>query len=226
MTLKGFIIDRETLSDVSGVHVYNQHRMGTVSSGKGFFQMPVYPGDTITFSRIDYEVFTLIIEEGENYSEMLISMEQKVYILDSVDVYSGIPEPTHLYRKKLEPVFIPGVSREVSKEGDDYKTSVGEAVFSPATALYNAFSKKYKEEKKYHEIKQKEQQEDAEKKIGFDTLEEYLDTQEIIIPRESFEDLVYHCGVTFGWLAHANEYDIHLRMNSCILSFITGQPER
>ena len=222
--IKGFIIDRESLSDVSGVHVYNQHRMGTVSDSKGFFQMTVNTGDTITFSRIDYDIFTITIEAGRNYSEMLISMRQKVYILDSVDVYSGVPEPTHLYRQEPKPVYIPGITKQ-AKDDEDYSTSFGEAVTSPATALYNAFSKKYKEEKKYHEIIRTEKQGEALEGKGYDLLEEYLKTQDLIIPRDRFEDLLDYCGVTTFWLASANEYDVYIRMHSCIKNFLSGRPK-
>lgn len=215
---KGFIVDQETLADVSAVHVYNQQRRGTVSDSKGFFSIPVRLNDTITFSRIDYEIKKVIIQDTSELENNIIRLKQKIIILDTVDVFSGIPEPTHLYRDKHEPVYIPGVTKEIESK-KDYHTSFGEAATSPATALYQAFSKKYKEEKEYHELMEEKREHDELKEEAYTRLDEFFETQEIKIDPEKYDQLIDFCRVSPKWIAASNDYDLYLRMHDCIRNF-------
>lgn len=215
---KGFIVDQETLADVSAVHVFNQQRRGTVSDSKGFFSIPVRLNDTITFSRIDYEIKKVIIQDTSELENNIIRLKQKIIILDTVDVFSGIPEPTHLYRDKHEPVYIPGITKEIESK-KDYHTSFGEAATSPATALYQAFSKKYKEEKEYHELMEEKGKHDELEEEAYTRLDEFFETQEIMIDPEKYDQLIDFCRVSPKWIAASNDYDLYLRMHDCILNF-------
>jgi len=216
---KGFAVDQETFSDVSGVHVFNQRGRGTVTNENGYFEIPVYLNDTIMFTRIDYESKSVVISDTSNLSNSIIRLKQKVFILDTVDIYSGIPEPTHLFKKEQRGAYIPGITREIDADQND-KLGFGGSMMSPATALYQAFSKKHKEEQKYRELVKDERERNEVEQKAYERLSEILEIEDIEMEQESYDQLVEYCNLNLDWVARSNNYDLYIRVHDCLSKYV------
>lgn len=210
-------MDAETLKDIGRVHIYDTRGRITISDVDGFFRIKVVPDDTLTFSRIDYETKKLAITGWEPV-DLVVTLKQKVYVLDTVDFMAEYTVPAYLLRPEKKPMNIDGITKKVDP-GEDYHLGVGGSLVSPATAIYQLFSKQYKEQKKVYELKKQEAKEDALRKKAYARIDEILEINEITLFRDEYDRLIEHCRLNLYWVIDSNNYELYLRMKDCLKDF-------
>lgn len=219
ITVKGFIVDGETYADLRGVHIYSSSGYGAISNDKGFFQIRIYLQDTLYFSRIDYEKKSLVVTDTTHFNDIVISLKQKTYMLDSVEVRSGYMANSFLMQKEDKPVYIEGITKKIDPK-KDYHMGVGGAISSPATALYRAFSKKYKEKKKVYKLEKEEDKRDELKNRAYARLDEYMEIYDAELSYDDYDKLVDKCNMGLQRILNSNDYDLFLWIDDCVNEYL------
>ncbi|HOY37785.1 MAG: carboxypeptidase-like regulatory domain-containing protein [Bacteroidales bacterium] len=168
MVIAGIVVDAETEASMPYVNVYVKHtRTGTITDTAGYFVLFVNIGDTIIFSSIGYEkLHVLAIDTlGDISRPAWVRLKRKVYELQTVDIIAlrryeqfkyefttmVLPENDYTHAARNFPVRPPEL---------DYYTRQGASgfglIFSPISALYDAFSKEGKERRKLEEIEEQD----------------------------------------------------------------------
>ncbi|UBM60347.1 carboxypeptidase-like regulatory domain-containing protein [Marinilongibacter aquaticus] len=89
VTFSGFVIDAKTDEPLAGAYVINERAgRGTLTNGKGYFIINVFPGDSIVFSYLGYKKqFHRIPKNVElNYSAV-VELSDDAKMLKEVKVY-------------------------------------------------------------------------------------------------------------------------------------------
>jgi hypothetical protein len=90
INISGVILDAENVEPVPFTTVLiGDGRSGTVADNSGYFSFLAFPGDTITFRSVGYQMSTFIIPElleGKTYSMIELMVRENV-LLDEITVY-------------------------------------------------------------------------------------------------------------------------------------------
>jgi hypothetical protein len=88
----GIVIGENNLQ-LPGVHIYvPKSGRGTTSNIYGYFSMPVLVGDSIVFSSVGYEKFSLIIPDGRERIRAQVNMTVDITYLENVDITPFLTE--------------------------------------------------------------------------------------------------------------------------------------
>ncbi len=88
----GIVIGEDNLQ-LPGVHIYvPKSGRGTTSNIYGYFSMPVLVGDSIVFSSVGYEKFSLIIPDGRERIRAQVNMTVDITYLENVDITPFLTE--------------------------------------------------------------------------------------------------------------------------------------
>jgi hypothetical protein len=88
----GLVIGEENLQ-LPGVHIYvPKSGRGTTSNIYGYFSMPVIVGDSIVFSSVGYEKYSVIIPGGKERIRAQIQMVVDTTYLQNVDITPFLSE--------------------------------------------------------------------------------------------------------------------------------------
>ena len=169
INLIGNVFDGITFFSIHEANIYNfSSKMYSFTNKDGKFEISVHIGDTIIVSKPVYrQEIVIITPEMAKNGKFEISLFYKAIILKEVNVYA-LPATYDRFKKEfLNTVFTdiykPIEGTTISPEDrvgyspshgllDLIPGKVGQAVTSPITALYNAFSKKVKMDKLYKEM--------------------------------------------------------------------------
>lgn len=90
LNITGVVLDAENMEPVPFTTVLiGEGQNGTVADNSGYFSFLAYPGDTLTFRSVGYQMSTFIIPsllEGRTYSLIELMLRENV-LLDEVTVY-------------------------------------------------------------------------------------------------------------------------------------------
>lgn len=177
----GIVRDADTHELLLYANVWNNtNKNGTITDTAGNFRLYAYPGDTIRISSMGYVPFRWQVPDSAVMSVFhIFDLEPAVYRLREVPVYGlnkfeklkyeiknmKLPEDDISFANRNFP------DREV--DGAYYQrdpNSFG-LVLSPITALYNAFSKEAKEQRKLRELLERDRiRREVEKKYNVEMI--------------------------------------------------------
>ncbi len=87
------IVLGESDMQLPGVHIYiPKSGRGTTSNVYGYFSMPVLVGDSVVFSSIGYEKYSLIIPGGKERIRVQIQLQVDTLYLQNVDITPFLSE--------------------------------------------------------------------------------------------------------------------------------------
>ncbi|HET8860093.1 carboxypeptidase-like regulatory domain-containing protein [Marivirga sp.] len=111
--MTGVILNAENLEPVPFTTVLiGDGKSGTVADNSGFFSFLAYPGDTITFRSVGYQVSTFVIPkllEGDTYSLIEMLVRENI-LLEEVEVYP-LPD-ADFFRKTIVEKGLTDVERQ------------------------------------------------------------------------------------------------------------------
>lgn len=207
VTIHGQMLDGMSLEELGNVHVYLEEHLGTTTTMEGRFEFEVQHMDTLHFSLVGYDSLSLVITSVEEVQKVILAMHRSTIILESVEIASDYQAETIIKQPERITFQIPGVKYSNEPPQKNYNLGLA-AIGSPMTALYRAFSKKYKEEKKNHLYLKEKQAEDlvynqakANLDNAFDHINEYFDDY-------YYRDFIQYSGLTVRYVADCSEYQL------------------
>ncbi|MDW3212290.1 MAG: carboxypeptidase-like regulatory domain-containing protein [Reichenbachiella sp.] len=207
ITVHGQILDGMSLEELANVHVYLEEHLGTTTTHEGRFEFEIDHLDTLHFRLVGYDSLSMVITNVDQVQKVILAMHRSTIILDDVEITSDYQANTIIKQPEREVYYVPGVKYSNKPAEKDYHMGLG-AVASPMTALYRAFSKSYKEEKKnYLYLKQMQADdlvyEEAKSNLdqAFDQINEYFDDY-------YYRDFIQYSGLTVQYVADCSEYQL------------------
>jgi len=219
ISLSGTVIDRETFSNLEGVHVYTSGFYGTTTDARGFFSIKVNVGDTLYFSRVDFESSSITLLDTSSFQTVIIPLKSRTIVLDTVRIFSQFVISSMLERKKLKRYDVPGLPRGESIGSPDYKLGLEGAIASPVTALYRMFSASYKQEKKLYYLQLQDSAQAQLEVSARENLFRVLEINETPIPEDQYNDFIKFCGLTKRYVAESSDYELLLTIRGCITDY-------
>jgi hypothetical protein len=176
ITLIGNVFDGLTFFPIDGVNVYNfSSKKYSFTNKEGNFEILARLGDTVVISKAVYKQHLIeITEEMMEKKRLDFAIFYKVVILKEVNVYS-LPATYDDFKREFVSVKLSdfydrlGGTTLSAEDRIGYTANnlldlipgkAGEAVRSPITALYNAFSKKVKMDRLYREMVENQEEVD------------------------------------------------------------------
>ena len=138
--LQGHVTDSVTTSPINPVSIENMRtHQGCLSGEQGSFQLEARLGDYIVFTHVGYQRKIYVVKMGDDFQHLLIRMNRKATLLKPLTVKSG---PTEYQKDSAN-------RAEIYKDVFDYEQQ--KSVMTPVTSIYQKFSKKYKNIRKFQE---------------------------------------------------------------------------
>ena len=228
----GIVLDSTNREEMIGTHVQNlTSGKLTVSDAYGKFRIPAIQGDTLLFTNVGYQLIGWIVEDswfdGERV-EFLLPIDtiflEEVVIGDFPEyqrfkqlIEETQPEDTSLEVYGVEPVVITGDKRLNEK----YVKSPLMALTHPIDFVYQNFSKREKEKRKYHKIQQQKQLvTSAQQKFSRDWVSEM--TQ---LKGDQLTSFIAFCDFKPQYIAETPLYIIHEKMMALLGDFLDQESE-
>jgi len=219
--VSGTIINDNTLFPISNVNVINVNKVkGTVSNGKGIFEIEVSVNDTLHFSLLGYQSLRVrVTNDWIKNGSAKIQLTEKAIALEEVIV------------KKYDLTGYLEVDSKLIPEKENYRYSIsglpqgyeaGEnspkafsrvlgSIFNPADMLHNFFGKKPKELRKLKEMKK----DDTVKNL----LESKFDRETIAIllgvDKKDIAEILQRCNYSESFIQTANDLQIMDAISAC-----------
>lgn len=207
VTIHGQVLDGMSLEELANVHVYTEAHLGTTTTHEGRFEFDVNHLDTLHFRLVGYDSLAIVVTNVDQVQKVILAMHRSTIILDDVEISSDYQANTIIKQPEREVYYVPGVKYSNKPGEKDYHMGLA-AIGSPMTAIYRAFSKSYKEEKKnYLYLKQKKQEdlvyEEARSNLdhAFEQINEYFDDY-------YYRDFIQYSGLTVQYVADCSEYQL------------------
>lgn len=216
LVVEGSVVDGETLEDLSGVHVFVRLKYGAVTDIDGNFSLKAHQRDTIHLTRIGYESYSMILNDTLLTRGLLISMKRSARVLKEITISGTFQAQTIIVRPKLRPMKIDGVPEAKLDPDAKYKLGAIGAIASPATALYRSFSKRYKEEKKFHKIKKEQARQSIISDKVRNNLTSVLKINRTPIDEDEYVEFMDFCGLSERRVSESNDYDLILIVQECV----------
>src|SRR6478736_2839973 len=96
--LRGTVVDSATRKPIPLVSIWTNYSH-TISDGEGNFSLAVWKDDTVHFTHISYQDFIFKPDHDMHPLEVIVSLHQKVRLLDEVKVYSYLSESA--FKRKI-----------------------------------------------------------------------------------------------------------------------------
>ena len=106
------IVTGENQAQLPGVHIYvPKSGRGTTSNIYGYFSMAVLVGDSMVFSSVGYEKYSLVIPGGNERVNVLVNMIVDTTYLDNVDIMLFLSEEN--FKLAILALELPDVEEEI-----------------------------------------------------------------------------------------------------------------
>ena len=106
------IVTGENQAQLPGVHIYvPKSGRGTTSNIYGYFSMAVLVGDSMVFSSVGYEKYSLVISGGNERVNVLVNMIVDTTYLDNVDIMLFLSEEN--FKLAILALELPDVEEEI-----------------------------------------------------------------------------------------------------------------
>ncbi len=214
--IAGYVFEEETSESIPYVNIFvKQTRRGTISDTSGFFILKARLNDTIIFSTITHERKTAVVTEDlrESPDPLIVFLNPRTYQLRSVDIIAlrryeqlkyevvnmKLPDDGFVYAIKNFPI------RPVDI---DYHSRAGVSdfgfVFSPITALYDAFSKEGRERRKLEELLEQDRRREL--------IENRINTRKIAsitkLSEAEAQNFLNWCNFSVEFILKINDYEL------------------
>jgi hypothetical protein len=234
--VEGFITNPEGRY-IENVHIVNlSDKRGVNSSREGQFRMEALPGDSLRFTGIGYNPLTYRIP-AERPSPVLplhIVMESDTILITGAYIYPW-PADAAAFKQAIlsmedQTPTVPDLKlndrrfySQTLPGGPPPSTIPGMAnpgltytIPGPITALYEAFSKTAKSQRKFGElVKDDQKREVAARRYNAEVVKQvtrFTSDKEI-------QDFMLFCNLSIDFIIRSSEYDLYLAIHDCLLAY-------
>ncbi len=220
--LSGVVIQKEDSAALENVHVINITRLrGTSTADDGRFAINMMVGDTIMFQAIGFKNDTIIVTE-KFYREtdfVVVELRKKVYKLPGVDIF---PYATYSEFRQAFIYFdddkitdtVTRLDLDLPEQLYLAPTSEGAGVImtGPVTLLYEQFSQRGREKRKYREVKQQAEKDGKMARLVNPTVVRSLTGLQDI---KEINDFLDFCNLSYDFIVNSKEYQVYQALLDC-----------
>jgi len=212
--LKGKIISINDKKPLQSAHIVNLNSVtGTITNGRGQFEIPAKANDTIFVSYIGYQSVKLkITNDLLKGNELEIAIHEKVVNINEVTVKSHkligvlVIDAKNVPKDSYSRIHINGLP-QAYEIGNSYSSSYNSglsAIFNPVDFWYNKFGKKPKELARLRKLKEGDQMRNMmEQKYSREIMMDYLD-----MSRKELNDLLTECNYSNRFINKASDLQL------------------
>ncbi len=219
--LQGKVIKQEDGTALANAHVINLTRVtGTSTLNDGSFKITVSKGDSIMFQSVGFKNDTLFIDEKlyREKDHVVIALEKKIYVLPGIDIF---PYATYAEFKQAFIHFdddkvdtVPSIDLDLPEQLYLAPTSEGAGIrmTGPISFLYDQFSQRGREKRKYAEIKEEERKEKRISRLVNHTSVRMLTGLE---DDEEIDEFLDYCNLSYEFIVNSKEYQVYQAIIIC-----------
>lgn len=207
ISIHGQVLDGMSLEELANVHVYLEEHLGTTTTHEGRFEFQVNHLDTLHFRLVGYDSLSLVVTSIDEVQKVILAMHRSTIILEEVEIASDYQANTIIKQPEREVYYVPGVKYSDKPAEKNYHMGLA-AIGSPMTALYRAFSKQYKQEKKNYLYLKEKQAEDLIYAKAKAKLDEAFDQMDHYFDEYYYRDFVSHSGLTLQYVSELSIYEL------------------
>lgn len=217
--LSGRVINSKDSSPLPDVHIVNiRSARGTISNANGSFVLLVESGDQLLFQSLGYHNDTLMIDFNHFNDYEVIALREQVYELPVVDVfpYNNFTDFKYAFLnfKDKEPAYqlhlpeLPNLAEP--------SNGFGVTIPGPITAIYDQFSKRGRELRKYQEVLIADNlQRRASRVVNVETVRRYTSLKD---EAEIYRFLRY-CNMSDEYIVSVSEYEVYQQLLACFQQY-------
>ncbi len=221
LLLSGKLLQKEGSQPIPNAHIINLSRStGTVSLHDGSFLIHVQNGDQIRFQAVGFISETLIINENTNLTEVekIIFLQKRIYELSEFRVvpyatYSEFKQAFIDYRDTIEEYKLDLPELSLSEE---YRPQGGMVVKGAITELYNTYSKRGKQIKKYNEVLE---QEALAVKVNKKYNPRVVTLVTKLTDPKEIEEFMEFCNLNQFFILNAKEFELYQAIQDCFENY-------
>lgn len=223
--LKGQIVNAGNNKPLSAAHVLNLNSViGTITSEKGYFEIPTKANDTILVSYLGFQSIKLkVTNDLLKGNELVISLHEKANEIKEVVIRStkliGVLEidVKQVPKDRFTRIHINGLPQtyEIGKSTSPNLNSPVAALFKPVDFLYNLFGQKPRQLKKLQKLKKED---DLRKmlsgKFDREVMMEYLN-----MDKQELSKLLVDCNYSDYFIKKASDLQMIEAVLDCYESY-------
>lgn len=221
--LSGELVNKEDGEIIPYVHIINKNTdQGTTSDLNGKFNITLSRQDTLIFSAVGYNQYTLTFTEKSNPTDhyfIRIQLDPATYELSPVNIFAFKEEAAFkqdILDLKIPLEAKPNVVIPGAYVGPGKDVNARFALGSPVSAIQNLFSKEAKELRKYREVvKDYPKVKTINEKYNMEIVKEITGLKD-----EKLNEFMLFCKMPDEFILQANEYEIILAVNDCYKEFL------
>ncbi len=195
--LKGqiFDVDDERIPVPACIVVNMRTQQGMLADESGMFTINVYKSDTLAFRNIGYQLKFVHLKDSIIVPgfKLNVKLKKQAYMVQEVMIMS---------QRGLN-----SIENDVQKLGYDeskYKLQGIDAIQSPITALYQAFSRKERSRREVAFMLN----EDERRTLLRELLHYYISAGYIYLPADEYDHFINYCGINEAQLKTLTQYEM------------------
>ena len=234
ITLSGTVFNKKDSLPVPKVSIMNYRTLdGVICTSKGYFEITIEKGDSLCFTAIGFDNYTLSFNEN-NLNNLNIYLTEATYNLKEVTIwpYANKDEFKRAFNELKLPkelaldLHLPEVKAniidaytpyEAPIAGTPFGLSGGYSIGGAFTALYEKYSKAGKERASYKELLAKDSN---EKMLALKYNAAFVKKVTGIKDDTQIASLMEYCCLPEEFILNANEYDLVLAVEDCYQEYI------
>ncbi|HMT30654.1 MAG TPA: hypothetical protein PKD91_15370 [Bacteroidia bacterium] len=191
----GTVFDPENRGSIPNLMVVNKRsQQGYFGDNTGLFDIQAFKNDTLIIAATGFTTLKITFRDSvdRDVYNVKIAMRKLEIQMKPVEIFT---------RRDLEEI-----QKDIETLGykeEDYKLTGVDAVSSPITALYQAFSRRERNKRMVAEMRNDDRRRDLLKEL----FRKYVDNDIIQLDNENFDDFVDFCGVSDSFLQNSTQYD-------------------
>lgn len=193
--ITGTVFDPENKGSIPNLMVVNKRtQQGYFGYNSGFFEVTAYKTDTLIIAATGFTTIKISFRDSadaESYN-VNIPLKKLEVQLKPVDIFT---------RRDLDE--IQKDIETLGYEKSDYMLKGVDAVSSPITALYQAFSRRERNKRMVAEMRN----EDRRRALLKELFRKYVGADIIQLSNEEFDEFIDFCGVSESFLKNSTQYD-------------------
>jgi len=221
MLLSGKLLQQEDSQPIPNAHIINLSRsIGTVSFHDGSFHIHVQNGDRIRFQAVGFVTEIIIINENTNLTEVEknIFLQKRIYELSEVRVvpYATFAEFKQAFIEHRDTVEEYQLELPELPQITEYRPQGGIVIKGAITELYNTYSQRGKQIKKYHEILEQEA-------LAYKVSKKYNPRVVTMVTKltdpKEIEEFMEFCKLNQLFILNAKEYELYQAIQDCFKDY-------
>ncbi len=191
----GTVYDPGNKGSIPNLMVVNKRtQQGYFGNNSGYFEVDIRKEDTLIIAATGFTTIKISFRDSSDRDMYKVNIPLKKLEIQLKQVEIFTKRDLEEIQKDIE---------TLGYDEEDYMLTGVDAVSSPITALYQAFSRREKNKRMVAEMRNNDRRRELLKEL----FRKYVDNDIIQLSNEDFDDFVDFCGVSDSFLKNSTQYD-------------------